>query len=369
MTEERKNIWYEYTQHLCNQEGIDALGYMKGAKLFMENAETLNKRGYNRFLKEHAYKLSVYPRWKTGIIDLLDFLGAGFKTNKNQKKELKLEKLSDISEKNKQNMNKYANYLLQDNDYSKCTLYTYLCGVKKFFEYANDFNNENCRRYIATLEAEGFKPETIRLRITSLEKYSEFINKPVKLKRPKFQRKLNTDNIPTEKEYEKLLEYLKGCRDKRWYFYVKTLATTGARISEFLQFKWEDILNGEVILKGKGNKYRRFFFKKSLQDEVKGFLKLHHYGGVMCISRYGRPITNRGFSTRLKDIGRKCDIDSSKMHPHAFRHFFAKMYLKKTKDVVQLADLLGHGSIDTTRIYLQKSYEEQKRDFNRNITW
>lgn len=49
--------------------------------------------------------------------------------------------------------------------------------------------------------------------------------------------------------------------------------------------------------------------------------------------------------------------------------FFAKMFLKKNKDVIQLADLLGHGSVDTTRIYLQKSYDEQKKDFNRNVTW
>jgi site-specific recombinase XerD len=57
------------------------------------------------------------------------------------------------------------------------------------------------------------------------------------------------------------------------------------------------------------------------------------------------------------------------MHAHAFRHFFAKMFLKKTKDIIQLADLLGHGSVDTTRIYLQKSYDEQQRDFNKNVTW
>lgn len=71
----------------------------------------------------------------------------------------------------------------------------------------------------------------------------------------------------------------------------------------------------------------------------------------------------------LKVWGKHCGIDSKKMHAHAFRHFFAKMFLKKNKDVIQLADLLGHGSVDTTRIYLQKSYDEQKKDFNRNVTW
>ena len=80
---------------------------------------------------------------------------------------------------------------------------------------------------------------------------------------------------------------------------------------------------------------------------------------------------NQGLDARLvtDEIAQLCGIDSRKMHAHAFRHFFAKMFLKKNKDVIQLADLLGHGSVDTTRIYLQKSYDEQKRDFNRNVTW
>lgn len=58
-----------------------------------------------------------------------------------------------------------------------------------------------------------------------------------------------------------------------------------------------------------------------------------------------------------------------KLHPHAFRHFFSKMYLKKTKDVIGLADILGHGSVDTTRLYLKKSQDEQKRLYNRTVTW
>jgi site-specific recombinase XerD len=80
-------------------------------------------------------------------------------------------------------------------------------------------------------------------------------------------------------------------------------------------------------------------------------------------------MTTRGVSQCLKAIGDKVGIPKEKMHPHAFRHFFAKMYLRKTKDVVGLADLLGHGSVDTTRIYLQKSKEEQRQSFNRTITW
>ena len=104
------------------------------------------------------------------------------------------------------------------------------------------------------------------------------------------------------------------------------------------------------------------------RSEVRKYSTANNKTGHFANGRYG-PITSRGLYINMQEWGRKCGIDKSKMHPHAFRHFFAKMYLKKNKDVVQLAEFLGHGSIDTTRIYLQKSYDEQKREFNRSVTW
>lgn len=240
--------------------------------------------------------------------------------------------------------------------------------MKKFFEYANEVNMDNCRRFIKSLEEEKLSPATIRLRITAIERFSRWMKKPIELNRPKIKRKLDVNNVPTEEEYNRLLEYLKKKNNKDYYFFVKVLGTTGARLSEFQQFTWEDIISGEVTLKGKGNKYRRFFFQKQLQQEAKAYAKEYGKTGLFAVGRFG-PITQRGFSQHLKSWGKHCGIDSKKMHAHAFRHFFAKMFLKKNKDVIQLADLLGHGSVDTTRIYLQKSYDEQKKDFNRNVTW
>jgi len=71
----------------------------------------------------------------------------------------------------------------------------------------------------------------------------------------------------------------------------------------------------------------------------------------------------------MKEWGKRAGVDSSKMHPHAFRHFFAKMYLANSKDVVHFADILGHHSVDTTRLYLQKTKSEQIKEFNRNVNW
>ena len=146
------------------------------------------------------------------------------------------------------------------------------------------------------------------------------------------------------------------------------LGTTGARLSEFMQFTWEDIISGEVTLKGKGNKYRRFFFQGQLRKEAKAYAKEAGKTGILAMGKYGK-ISSRGLSSDMKAWGKSCGIPLEKMHPHAFRHFFAKMFLKKNHDIVLLADLLGHANMDTTRIYLQKSYEEQKACFTRSVSW
>lgn len=89
----------------------------------------------------------------------------------------------------------------------------------------------------------------------------------------------------------------------------------------------------------------------------------------LCWSRFGEVMSSRGVATMIKDYGAKAGIRKEVLHPHAFRHFFAKQYLKNSKDIAQLSMLLGHARLDTTSIYLQKSYEEQKRDFDRHVTW
>lgn len=307
-----------------------------------------------------------YPLMSEAICDLLHHLKIGY--NRREQKIKTLERLDAISDKNRKLLNDFIVWLTDNNDYSPHTVDIYHTSLKQYFEYANVINMENCKRFIRTLEEKSLSPQTIRLRITALEKFSKWLKKPIELKRPKMKRKLDVNNVPTEEEYNRLLDFLKTKSNKDYYFFVKVLGTTGARLSEFQQFTWEDIISGEVVLKGKGNKYRRFFFQKQLQQEAKVYAKEHGKTGIFAVGRFG-PITQRGFSQHLKAWGKHCGIDPRKMHAHAFRHFFAKMFLKKNKDVIQLADLLGHGSVDTTRIYLQKSYDEQKKDFNRNVTW
>lgn len=114
------------------------------------------------------------------------------------------------------------------------------------------------------------------------------------------------------------------------------------------------------------------YFPRTIIKELKEWLKLHMIDTsqqLIISKRSGMPLSDRGFDQILKEHAEKAGFPKEKAHCHAFRHFFAKQYLAKTKDVIQLAELLGHESVDTTRLYLQKSKAEQSRDINRYITW
>ena len=182
------------------------------------------------------------------------------------------------------------------------------------------------------------------------------------MKRPKIQKKLSVENVPTEKEYNQLLEYC-DVNNPKWAYIIRLMGTTGCRVSELIQFTFEQIQQGTCVLRGKGTKYRNFFFVQQLRDGAQG------HTGCVCINRYGQRISTRGVAQMLKDLAVRAGVSKEKVHPHAFRHFFAKMFLKKTKDVVSLADILGHSSVDITRVYLQKSQNEQNREFNRIVNW
>lgn len=370
MIQDRLTIYTDYINHLYTR-GIpyEQIGkYIKYVGDFLKNSESISKKGYNAYRKTHMSELldSIASH---AICDFLAWRGVGFRVPKKKQEDvIPLEKLNVVSANNQALINEFLNWMCSNSDYSESTYKVYRDGLKSFFEYSNEFNIEAAKRYIKSLEATGRKPSTIRLRINALEKFGEWLKKPIRLNRPKSHKKLDIENVPSETEYRRLLEYLLEKGDNYHYLWIRILASTGVRRSEFLQLRWEDIISGDVTLRCKGNKYRRIFFSKALQKEVSAYIKTTGVSGFVAVGKFGK-ITGRGLGENLKRWGNAVGISSDKMHPHAFRHFFAKMYLKKTKDVIQLADILGHSNIDTTRIYLQKSYDEQRNDFNHNVNW
>lgn len=363
---DRQRIFAEYMVTLQDSDlAFNTKGrYAEGVFMFLKDVNAVNRRGYKEFMKNNAKMIADRPWIKDSLLHFLASRGMGYHgrriPGKSSNSETKI--MERIETRQQRVINDFIVWLQSGFDYSSNTIKAYVDTVRQFFGYCEEFSQDNARRYIATLEAKGMKPQTIRLRITGVEKLAKFLRKPCKLKRPNMQKTLSVEDVPTEKEYNILLSWLDR-NNRHWAFVVRLMGTTGCRVSELVQFTYEMVSQGHCTLKGKGSKYRQFFFTKEMQEQAKGKC------GLICVNRYGDAISTRGIAYQLKVFADKSGIQRTKIHPHAFRHFFAKMYLKKTKDVVSLSDILGHGSVDITRIYLKKTQDEQKRDYNRVVTW
>ena len=256
--------------------------------------------------------------------------------------------------------------------FSKETIdgYTYAVGLM-FSVVGVDVSQSKIVKYKEWLVSQGLKPAAVNSRLSGVNKYCEFIGKPGwKVKQVKLQQKSFVDNVISETDYESLKACLLRDDNKRWFFLVWTLAATGARISEFLQMKAEHVFKGYFDMYGKGGKMRRVYFPKTLRVEFQQYLRDEKIEtGPIWKNRYGNVLTSRGVATMLKNMAVKYGIDRSVMHPHGFRHFYAKQFLKRSQDILFLADLMGHDSLDTTRIYLRKTAAEQAEEVDRIITW
>lgn len=359
-----KQILFDYIEALqCSNMNFEKKGrYIESVYIFLSKGYKVSRKGYRLFCRDNAMLLVERDYIKEAILHLLAIRGIGFRKNDNRKEDSKKNTLKKREVRQKQLIVDFLCWLNREYDLSQNTLKVYLFTAKQFYSYCDELTQDNVKRYIATLEAENRSPKTINLRITGLEKLALFLKKSIKIKRPKIEKRLSIENIPSEHEYAKLVEWLE-INNPKWAFIVRLMGTTGCRVSELVQFKYEQVSSGHCIIKGKGDKYRQFFFTKELQQYANG------KEGLICINRYGVPMKTRGIALQLKSFASKIGLPLEKIHPHAFRHFFAKKYLKNTKDVIGLADILGHSSVDTTRIYLQKSFDEQKKDYQKNVNW
>jgi len=115
---------------------------------------------------------------------------------------------------------------------------------------------------------------------------------------------------------------------------------------------------------------RRIYIPAALQKEtLKWMAENHRESGFLFLNKYGELITARGIAAQLKHLGIRYGLNPTVIYPHSFRHRFAKSFLERYNDIAMLADLMGHSSIETTRIYLRKTSTEQQNIVDRVIDW
>ncbi len=259
--------------------------------------------------------------------------------------------------------------LLRQN-LSENTINSYVFTIQHFFTQHEEITKKNLLAYKGFL-IENYKAKTVNLRLQGLNKYLEFIKRDKdKLKFVKIQQKTYLENVISNADYTFFKNQLRKDKNLDWYFVVRFLAATGARVSELVQFKVENVKLGYIDLYTKGGKLRRIFIAKRLQTEALKWLedKQQESGYIFC-NKKGVRLTTRGVAHQLKELAIKYKLNPKYIYPHSFRHRFAKNFLEKYNDLALLADLMGHESIETTRIYLRRTSEEQQEIVDKIITW
>ena len=191
---------------------------------------------------------------------------------------------------------------LRGTNLSENTVSSYLFALKQYSEQYGEITKKNLRQYKVWL-IESYKPQTVNLRLRAVNCYLESINKE-KLKLPfvRVQQKAFLENVISEADYEYFKNSLKKDGELFWYFVIRFLAATGARVSELIQIKVEHIKLGHLDLYSKGGKLRRIYIPQALQKEALLWLSdKQQNSGFVFLNRYGNRITTRGISGQLKN--------------------------------------------------------------------
>ena len=266
-------------------------------------------------------------------------------------------------------LNDFEKHLRREN-LSENTISAYLLTVRMYNQLSGEITKQNLLAFKGYL-METYKPKTVNLRIQAINKYLEFLKKDkLRLSAVKIQQKNFLEKVISDADYKFLKNSLKRDGNMEWYFVVRYLAATGARVSELIQIKVEHVFKGYFDLYSKGGKLRRLYIPKTLKTETEAWLKDKGItSGYLFLNRFGERITVRGISQQLKNYANKYGLNLKVVYPHSFRHRFAKNFLDKYNDISLLADLMGHESIETTRIYLRKTASEQQEIVDKIVTW
>lgn len=264
---------------------------------------------------------------------------------------------------------KFETWLRREN-LAESTIQHYLWTANYFNSHYPEVTKGNLLEYKDYL-IQNYSPRTVNARILAINKYLMYLNKEkLKLKTVKIQAKPFLENVIGKPDYTYLKRKLKTLKDKKWYFAVWFMSATGARVSELIKFKVENIYIGYIDLYSKGGKLRRIFIPTRLKNEaIKWIESQKRESGFLFLNKFGKQITTRGIASQIKRYAEKFGVDSKVVYPHSFRHMFAKNFLDKYNDLAMLADLMGHANIETTRIYLRRTSNEQQTIINKVVTW
>ena len=251
---------------------------------------------------------------------------------------------------------------LRTEEKSRATIEKYLRDVRRFgrWLHGQEITKEQVIGYKQQLLQSGYALRSINSMLASVNHFLRFCNLPdCRVRLCRIQREVYepADRELTKEEYQRLLRAAKG--DRRLWLLLQTICATGIRVSELRYFTVRAVCAGEVIVSCK-NKSRKILIPGKLRRLLLGFARERQLSDVIFCTRTGRPM-NRG----MKRLCTQANVNPGKLFPHNLRKLFARTFYTLEKDLAKLADVLGHSSINTTRIYIMTTGVEHRRQIER----
>ncbi len=257
-------------------------------------------------------------------------------------------------------INSFKMYLYEE-ERSENTIEKYTRDIRCFVKLAGvvDLQKADVLEYKRGL-CERYAPSSVNSMISSVNAFFRFMNwHDLKIKTLKIQRRIFADKSRelTKSEYERLLKAAEAKGSRKLYLLMQTICTTGIRVSELKYICVDSVKCGraEVSMKGK---LRIIIIPKELCRMLKKYAAEQKItSGSIFVTKTGKPLDRTNIWKLMKALCGDAGVDRNKVFPHNLRHLFARTFYSIERDIVRLADILGHSSVDTTRIYTMDSWE------------
>lgn len=254
---------------------------------------------------------------------------------------------------------------LRNDEKSEATISKYMHDIECFVKFANGQSVDKALTLTYKLELDKiYAVASANSMIAALNAFLRFVGwNDCCIKQFKVQKKAycSEEKELTRAEYIRLVEAAKKKGNERLNLILQTICGTGIRVSELQYITVEAVRRGEAVVSSK-NKTRTVFIVRELQKKLLRYIKAKNIAsGCVFITRTGKPIDRTNIWREMKRLCKQAGVSSDKVFPHNLRHLFARTFYGIEKDIAKLADILGHTSINTTRIYIITTGAEHRR--------
>lgn len=253
---------------------------------------------------------------------------------------------------------------LYEDEKSKATVDKYIRDIRKFMEYAGAKEMEkSLTMSYKEMLAQNYTINSANSMLAAMNTFLRFLGwQDCCVKQFKVQRKTycSEEKELTQAEYQRLVRTAHSKGNERLNLLIQTICATGIRVSELEHITIEALEKGEAVVSCKG-KVRTVFIVAALRKKLKKFARQQGIKtGPIFVTKTGNPMDRSNIWKEMKGLCEQANVSPDKVFPHNLRHLFARTYYNLEKDIAKLADILGHTSINTTRIYVMTTGVEHK---------